>query len=81
MNEQDLISFIAVNAFCSPINRFSYRVENSRVSQVTDKDRLILSVESDNTISPSQAVHSAVIKNHKFLRPVVIKIWVMTLSY
>ncbi|VDO10883.1 unnamed protein product [Brugia timori] len=50
-------------------------VENSRVGQVTDKDRLILSVESDDTISPSQAVHSAVIKNHRFLRPVVIKIW------
>nr|CDQ03718.1 Bm9466 [Brugia malayi] len=41
-------------------------VENSCVGQVTDKDRLILSVESDDTISPSQAVHSAVIKNHSW---------------
>ncbi|QKX02839.1 DNA-directed RNA polymerase subunit alpha [Wolbachia endosymbiont of Litomosoides sigmodontis] len=59
MNEQDLIGFIPVNALYSPINKVSYRVENSRVGQVTDKDKLILSIETDGTISPSQAVDSA----------------------
>ncbi|MDM8334996.1 DNA-directed RNA polymerase subunit alpha [Wolbachia pipientis] len=59
MNEQDLIGFIPVNALYSPVNRVSYKVENSRVGQVTDKDKLILSVETDGTISPSQAVDSA----------------------
>ncbi|MBA8756978.1 MULTISPECIES: DNA-directed RNA polymerase subunit alpha [Wolbachia] len=59
MSEQDLIGFIPVNALYSPVNRVSYRVENSRVGQVTDKDKLILSIETDGTISPSQAVDSA----------------------
>ena len=59
INEQDLVGFIPVNALYSPVNRVSYRVENSRVGQVTDKDKLILSVETDGTISPSQAVDSA----------------------
>ncbi len=59
MNEQDLIGFIPVNALYSPVNRVSYKVENSRVGQVTDKNKLILSVETDGTISPSQAVDSA----------------------
>lgn len=97
MSEQDLIGFIPVNALYSPVNRVSYRVENSRVGQVTDKDKLILSIETDGTISPSQAVDSAArilqeqlqpfissdvsYKNRRFLRLVVLKIWVMTLSY
>lgn len=59
MNEQDLIGFIPVNALYSPVERVSYRVENSRVGQVTDKDKLILSIETDGTISPSQAVDYA----------------------
>ncbi len=59
MSEQDLIDFIPVNALYSPVNRVSYKVENSRVGQVTDKDKLILSIETDGTISPSQAVDSA----------------------
>lgn len=59
MNEQDLIGFIPVSALYSPINKVSYRVENSRVGQVTDKDKLILSIETDGTISPSQAVDFA----------------------
>lgn len=59
INEQDSIGFIPVNALYSPVSRVSYRVENSRVGQVTDKDKLILSIETDGTISPSQAVDSA----------------------
>ncbi|MDG7055894.1 MAG: DNA-directed RNA polymerase subunit alpha [Wolbachia endosymbiont of Meromenopon meropis] len=59
MSEQDFIGFIPVNALYSPVNRVSYKVENSRVGQVTDKDKLILSVETDGTISPGQAVDSA----------------------
>ncbi|RDD35416.1 DNA-directed RNA polymerase subunit alpha [Wolbachia endosymbiont of Cylisticus convexus] len=59
MSEQDLIGFIPVNALYSPVERVSYRVENSRVGQVTDKDKLILSIETDGTISPSQAIDYA----------------------
>lgn len=44
MNELDLVGFIPVNALYSPVNRVSYKVDNSRVGQVTDKDKLILSV-------------------------------------
>ena len=59
MNEQDLTGFIPVNALYSPVNKVSYKIENSRVGQVTDKDKLILSIETDGTISPSEAVDSA----------------------
>ena len=38
MNERDLIGFIPVNALYSPVNKVSYKLENSRVVQVADKD-------------------------------------------
>ncbi|QKX01609.1 DNA-directed RNA polymerase subunit alpha [Wolbachia endosymbiont of Cruorifilaria tuberocauda] len=59
ISERDLKGFIPVNALYSPISRVSYKAENSRVGQVTDKDKLILSIETDGTISPSQAVDYA----------------------
>ncbi|MDN5248026.1 MAG: DNA-directed RNA polymerase subunit alpha [Wolbachia endosymbiont of Tyrophagus putrescentiae] len=59
MSEQDLVGFIPVNALYSPVKRVSYKTENSRVGQVTDKDKLILSVETDGTISPARAVDFA----------------------
>jgi DNA-directed RNA polymerase subunit alpha len=59
INEQDLIGFIPVNALYSPVSRVSYKIENSRVGHVTDKDKLILSIETDATISPSEAVDFA----------------------
>ncbi|NSX83452.1 DNA-directed RNA polymerase subunit alpha [Wolbachia endosymbiont of Atemnus politus] len=71
MNEQDLVGFIPVNALYSPVNRVSYKVENSRVGQVTDKDKLILSVETDGTISPSQAVDFAARILQEQLQPFV----------
>jgi len=71
INEQDLIGFIPVNALYSPVNRVSYRIENSRVGQVTDKDKLILSIETDGTISPSQAADSAAKILQEQLQPFV----------
>ncbi|UWI83148.1 DNA-directed RNA polymerase subunit alpha [Wolbachia endosymbiont of Howardula sp.] len=56
IHEQDRVNFIPVNALYSPIKRVSYKIENSRVGQVTDKDKLIFSIETDGTISPIQAL-------------------------
>ena len=40
----------------SPVKKTSYRIENSRVGQVTDYDKLILEVETNGAISPDDAV-------------------------
>ena len=39
--------------------RVSYAVENTRVEQMTDRDRLILDVETDGSVTPREAVASA----------------------
>ncbi len=50
------VGFIAVDAIYTPIKRVRYNVENTRVGQMTDLDRLILEVETDGTITPKDAV-------------------------
>ncbi|WP_298283743.1 DNA-directed RNA polymerase subunit alpha [Acidocella sp.] len=50
------IGLIPVDAIYSPVKRVSYRVEPTRVGQVTDYDKLILQVETNGTVSPEDAV-------------------------
>jgi len=50
------IGLIPVDALFSPVRRVSYKVENSRVGQVTDYDELSLRVETDGSVRPEDAV-------------------------
>lgn len=53
------IGMIAVDAIYTPIKRVRYHVENTRVGQMTNLDRLILEVETDGTLAPREAVMQA----------------------
>jgi DNA-directed RNA polymerase subunit alpha len=53
------VGMIAVDALYSPVKRVRYSVENTRVGQVTDLDRLLLEVETDGSITPLEAVTQA----------------------
>lgn len=50
------IGLIPVDALYSPVRKVAYRVEASRVGQVTDYDKLILTVDTDGTIAADTAV-------------------------
>lgn len=50
---------IAIDAIFSPVHRVRYKVENTRVGQVTDLDKLILTVDTDGTITPRDAFEEA----------------------
>jgi DNA-directed RNA polymerase subunit alpha len=56
---RDPIGVIPVDSIFSPVRRVSYAVENTRVEQMTDRDRLILDVETDGSITPREALASA----------------------
>jgi DNA-directed RNA polymerase subunit alpha len=56
---RDPIGVIPVDSIFSPVLRVTYAVENTRVEQMTDRDRLILDVETDGSITPREAVASA----------------------
>jgi len=50
------IGLIPVDALFSPVRKISYKVENTRVGQVTDYDRLAMVVETNGAVTPEDAV-------------------------
>lgn len=59
------IGVIPIDSLFSPIRLVKYSVENTRVGQMTDYDKLILEVTTDGRISPDDAVkHAASILKH-----------------
>jgi len=56
---RDPIGVIPVDSIFSPVRKVSYAVENTRVEQMTDRDRLILDVETNGSMTPREAVASA----------------------
>ena len=50
------IGLIPVDSVFSPVRKVSYKVENTRVGQATDYDKLSLSVETNGTVTPEDAV-------------------------
>ncbi|GAA5534503.1 DNA-directed RNA polymerase subunit alpha [Deinococcus metallilatus] len=57
---KDRINSIPVDAVFSPVRRVAYHVENTRVGQQTDLDRLILRVWTDGSTGPQDALDKAV---------------------
>ena len=56
---KEAIGTIPVDALFSPVRRVTYEVEPTRVEQMTNYDRLILDVETDGSMSPSDALSAA----------------------
>ncbi len=50
------IGLIPVDAVFSPVRKVAYKVDNSRVGQVTDYDKLTMELETNGAISPEDAV-------------------------
>ncbi len=57
--ESRSVGVIHLDASFSPINRIAYSVEDARVEQLTDLDRLVLDIESNGSIDPEVAVRRA----------------------
>lgn len=54
------IGTIALDAVFTPIRRVSYEVENMRVGDRTDYNRLRISIETDGTIAPREVLEGAI---------------------
>jgi DNA-directed RNA polymerase subunit alpha len=53
------LGVIAIDALYSPVRNVGYRVENTRVGEITNYDKLIMTIETDGTITPEEAVNQA----------------------
>jgi len=54
--EDDPIGLIPVDSIFSPVRRVSYKIENTRVGQQTDFDKLSMTVETNGAVKPDDAV-------------------------
>ncbi|MBM3390182.1 MAG: DNA-directed RNA polymerase subunit alpha [Betaproteobacteria bacterium] len=53
------IGRILLDASFSPVKRVSYAVENARVEQRTDLDKLVMQIETNGAISPEEAIRAS----------------------
>ena len=57
--EEQAIGVIPIDSLFSPVRLVKYSVENTRVGQITDYDKLILEVWTDGRINPDDALKQA----------------------
>jgi len=53
---ENAIGFIKVDSVFSPVKKVAYKVENARVGQITDYDKLILEIETNGALTPRDAL-------------------------
>ena len=65
-SEDQPIGVVAIDSLFSPVRLVKYAVENTRVGQMTDYDKLILEVWTDGRITPDEALKqsASIIKYH-----------------
>ena len=54
--EDSPIGLIPIDAIFSPVRKIAYKVENTRVGQVTDYDKLSMQIETNGAVTPEDAV-------------------------
>ena len=54
------IGVIAIDSLFSPVRNVGFKVEPTRVGEITDYDKLIMKIETDGTITPQEAVKQSV---------------------
>jgi DNA-directed RNA polymerase subunit alpha len=54
--EENLVDWIWIDAFFSPVKKVRFEVENTRVGQMTNLDKLILEVETNGSLTPEDAI-------------------------
>jgi len=57
--ESTTIGTLQLDASFSPIRRVSYNVENARVAQSTNLDKLIIDLQTNGTVDPEEAIRTA----------------------
>jgi DNA-directed RNA polymerase subunit alpha len=56
---EEVFGFIPIDAIFTPIKNVKYSIENTRVEQKTDYEKLILEIETDGSIHPEDALKGA----------------------
>ncbi len=64
--EEPEVGVIPIDAIFTPLKKVNFVVESTRVGRMTDYDRLIFDIETDGSISPSEALSQSatILKSH-----------------
>ncbi len=71
LNEDQEVGLIPIDAIYSPVQRVRYKIEETRVGQKTNYDKLILEIWTNGTITPEMAMVEAAKILRKHLNPFV----------
>lgn len=66
------IGVIPIDSIFNPVRKVNYTVENTRVGQQTDFDRLVMEIETDGTINSTDALSYAAQHLIKYLKPFTV---------
>ncbi len=55
----DAIGVIPIDSIFSPVRKVAYRIDSTQVGQMTNFDKLVIDVETDGSMTPSETVSSA----------------------
>lgn len=69
--DEQVLGEIPIDAIFSPVERVRYRVEDTRIGQKTNYDRLIMDIWTDGTVTPEMALVEAAKILRKHLNPFV----------
>jgi len=60
------VGLIEIDAIYSPVRHVGYKVEDTRVGQITNYDKITMTIETDGTITPKEAVErsASILINH-----------------
>ncbi|OGD30013.1 DNA-directed RNA polymerase subunit alpha [Candidatus Azambacteria bacterium RIFCSPHIGHO2_01_FULL_44_55] len=75
--EKQEIGSMSIDAIFSPIRKINYEVENMRVGDRTDYNRLVIDIETDGTIMPEEALERSaniLIEHYKIIASPIRKI-------
>lgn len=66
VNEKNELGVISIDSVFSPVREVGFKVENVRVGQITNFDKLIMTIETDGSILPEEALSSSlrVLQDH-----------------
>ena len=71
INAEQEVGVIPVDAIFSPVLRVRYKIEETRVGQRTNFDRLVLEIWTDGTVSPESALVESAKIMRKHLNPII----------
>ena len=61
VDREKVVGVITTDSIFSPVVAVSYKVENTRVGQMTNFDKLILNIQTDGSVMPSDALRQAAV--------------------